>query len=181
MPHHIADLARLPASELERIILYGETPDFAALDGYTFRGANITMPGSLMFPRFAKGFYTENGRRMGYNLPVERGPADYTGNGVGIPWKTKPAEGAKAFGFYEVCSLKVGEKNARYPNAVLLDYGKGGNAVYQAERLLRDFVVQVEPNNPDLYLGTAYLDLGVWVPVGYFAIERWQKGSSKPR
>ena len=175
MPHHMADLARLPASELERIICYGETPDFASLDGFVFRGANVTVPGSLLFPRFAKGFFTENGRRMGYNFPVERGPADPTVR----EWRTKPPESPKAFGFYEVCPLQVGGKNARYPNAVLLDYSKGGNIT--PDRLLRDFLVQVEPNNPDLLLGTAYLDLGVWLPVGFFALERWKKGSSKPR
>ena len=41
MPHHLEDLARLPRAELEHIFRYGETPDFGALEGWVFRGANV--------------------------------------------------------------------------------------------------------------------------------------------
>lgn len=172
MPHHLADLARLPAWELERTLCYGERPEFASLDGFIFKGANLTGAGALLFPRFAKGFFTERGRTMGYNVPVERGP-------ITEPYHTKPRERPEPFGFYEVTPLAVGGDHALYPNASLLDYSKGGD--WGPERLLRDFLVVVEPNNPDLLLGKAYLDLGAWVPVGFFALERWGKAAPNPR
>jgi hypothetical protein len=171
MSHHLADLARLPGSELEHILHYGERPDFASLDGYVFKGANLTAPGNLLFPRFSKGFFLEKGRRMGYNVPVERGALD-------AAWYTKPRENPRPFGFYEVLPVEVGDRDALYPGSVVLDYGKGGN--WGPEGLLRDFLVQVEPNNPDLLLGKAYLALGCWVPVGFFALERWGKAPARP-
>jgi hypothetical protein len=174
MGHHLTDMARLPSSELEHLIRYGERPDFASLDGFVFKGANVTYPGHLLFPRFSKGFFTEKGRTMGYNVPVERGALD-------APWYTKPRENAKAFGFYEVSPVPVGGDHSYYPGSLLLDYSKGRNL--GPDRLLRDFLVQVEPNNPDLLLGKAYLALGAWVPVGFFVLERWgpaPKGPPRP-
>jgi hypothetical protein len=172
MGHHLTDLARLPSSELEHLLQYGERPDFAALDGFIFKGANVTFPGIVMFPRFAKGFFTESGRQMGYNVPVERGP-------ITEPYYTKPREKPQPFGFYEVIPQAPGGDHTLYPTSVLLDYSKGGN--WGPDRLLRDFLVQVEPNNPDLLLGKAYLDLGAWVPVGFFALERWGPAAPNPR
>ena len=52
MGHHLADLARLPSSELEHVFRYGETPDFAKLDGFVWKGANLNFPGWALFPRF---------------------------------------------------------------------------------------------------------------------------------
>lgn len=170
MAHHLADLARLPSSELEHLLRYGERPDFAKLDGFVFKGANVTYPGHLLFPRFSKGFFTEKGRRMGYNVPVERGALD-------APWYTKPPENPKPFGFYEVVPVPVGGDHTLYPNAFLLDYSKGGN--WGPDRLLRDFLVQVERENEDLLLGKAYLDLGAWVSVGFFALERWGRAPER--
>src|SRR5581483_10197064 len=127
MPHHIADIARLPVWELERTLSYGERPEFSALDGFIFKGANLTGAGALLFPRFAKGFFTERGRTMGYNVPVERGP-------ITEPYHTKPRERPQPFGFYEVVPQTVGGDHTLYPSSSLLDYSKGGN--WGPERLL---------------------------------------------
>jgi hypothetical protein len=168
MGHHLGDLARLPLSQLDRTFRGGERPDFLQLDGFLFRGGNLTFPGSLFVPRFAKGFFTENGRRMGYNVPVERGPLD-------APWYTKPREGPRRFGFYAVeepCfDLRLG-------NGLLLDYGKGGNR--GPARFLRAVLVQVERDSQDLFLGHCWLALGKWVALGYFALERWGKAPERP-
>ncbi len=167
MGHHLADLARLPRKQLDQVLRYGERPDFAKLEGFVFKGTNITFPGSLLFPRFSKGFFTEKGRRMGYNVPVERGALD-------APWYTKPREAPRPFGFYEVVEA---HGDLRYENALLLDYSKGGNL--GPERLLRDVLVKVERESEDLYLGYAWLALGTWVDVGYFALERWDKAPAR--
>lgn len=179
MAHHLVDLARLPADELEHIVRYGETPDFAQLEGYLFLGANLTPPGKLLFPKFVKGFYSEsrgNGTRhpMGYNVKVKRGP-------LTEPWHLLPdPQRPFPFGFYECRVVQTGDPAALYPNTLLLDYGRGRNGP-RPEALLRDYLVQVEAGNRDLYLGKAYLALGpAWVPAGFFALERGAKAPGAP-
>ena len=178
MAHHLEDLARLPASQLEQIMRYGERPDFAALDGWIFKGANVRPPGKWMFPKFSKGFFTETrgGKRttMGYNVPCKRGSLD-------TPWELLPdPTHMKPFGFYQVRPVELGERIGYYPNSLLLDYGKGENGL-DPSRQLRDYLVQVEPNNKDLYLGRAYYSLGfVWLDAGYFVIERLRKAPETP-
>ena len=98
---------------------------------------------------------------------IERGALD-------APWYTKPRESPKPFGFYELVEVPG---DLRYGNALLLDYSEGGNL--GPERLLRDALVQVERDSQDLYLGYAWLALGAWVGVGYFALERWGKAPEK--
>ncbi|MBI3725002.1 hypothetical protein HY251_13765 [bacterium] len=178
MGHHLTDLDRLPKSELEHLLRHGETPDFAALDGFLFRGANLAFPGSFLFRKFVKGFFTEgraDGRRvsMGYNLAAEKGSLDE-------PWKLLP-ETAKPrpFGFYECRVVRAGERRSYWPGSLLLDYARGGNGL-RPESLLQDFLVQVEGGNKDLYLGKAYLALGAWLPAGYFALERWRQAPPEP-
>ncbi len=42
------------------------------------------------------------------------------------------------------------------------------------EKVIRDYLIQPDPENPDLYLGYAYLALGpVTVPFGFFVLERF--------
>src|SRR5579872_1420100 len=148
MAHHLEDVARLPSSELERLLRYGEPPDFAALDGFLFRGANVTVPGSVLFPRFVKGF---SAPLAGYNLRAKRGAP-------GEPWEL--ADGARPFGFYECRRVRAGDGRALHPGSLLLDYGRRARANWLGPTaLLRDFLVQVEPLNADLYLGKAYLAL----------------------
>jgi hypothetical protein len=43
----------------------------------------------------------------------------------------------------------------------LLNYGSGRNRALNPEARIRDFLVQVDPNNPDIFLGKAFLDLGL--------------------
>ena len=51
-------------------------------------------------------------------------------------------------------------RDNKYLHAVLLNYGKGGNTPLDPTAGLRDYVVQVDPTNPDLYLGKAYCAFG---------------------
>ena len=179
MAHGLLDLDRLPTSELERIVRTGETPEFGTLDGWVFMGANVTAPGSLLFRKFSKGFFTEtrrDGRKrpMGYNVACYSSPLEEE-------WKVKPdAQNAKAFGFYSCKLVRTGEPDALYPGSLLLNYGEGQNGL-DLSRFLRDYLVRVEPGNDDLFLGKAYLALGpALVPAGFFAIKRWAKAPAKP-
>jgi len=60
--------------------------------------------------------------------------------------------------------------------AALLDYGLGGNKALDPSRLLRDYLVQVEPGSDDLLLGKAYFVVGgTRLAHTYFLIERYRK------
>lgn len=165
------DLARLSNGELEKILVAGTTPDFAKLDGWIFRGWNVAaMASVLRIKKFAKGFFSDNGRKLGYNCPVKQSALE-------SPWDLKPSnESPKRFGFYEVRATTPGERDHRYPSSLLLDYGRGPNPWYEVAKVLRDFVVRVDPDNDDLYLGKAYVALGpLRVFGGFFIIERLRK------
>ena len=69
------------------------------------------------------------------------------------------------------------DRDNAYLHALLLNYGRGGNKPYDPTRNLRDYVVQVDPANPDLYLGKAYYALGpARMPTNFFILERHRVG-----
>ena len=63
-----------------------------------------------------------------------------------------------------------GARDSYYPNSLLLDYSKGGNGLFGPP--LRDYIVQVYPDDPDLLLGKAYIALGLRIPTNYFVLKR---------
>jgi len=172
-------LARAPRSELETALVRGATPDAAAaLLGWEFRGINATPPGAPPIARlagiqkFVKGMFRDgDGRAMGYNCPVVQ-------NALDGRWQTRPSDAEpKRFGFYAVAPVDPTSRDNHYLHAVLLDYGKGGNRAWDITRGLRDYLVQVSPDNPDLFLGKAYSAIGpARIAMGYFILERWRRG-----
>ena len=103
---------------------------------------------------------------MGYNSPVAQNVLDGR-------WHVKP----KKFGFYEVHAVDATSRDNAYLHAVLLNYGRGGNKPYDPTAGLRDYVVQVDPSNPDLYLGKAYYAVGpARVRTNFFILERLRRG-----
>ena len=71
-------------------------------------------------------------------------------------------------------AVRAGGRDDRYPQALLLDYGCGRNPAFDPSALLRDYLVQVDPRDPDLLLGHAFLALGpARVAAGYFVLERF--------
>ena len=163
---------------LERTFQRGTTPDVEQLVGWEFRGINRPplnrIPITQLFgiKKFVKGFYrAEDGRVLGYNSPI-------VNNALDGRWHFRPNDSApKRFGFYEVTPVDPTARDNEYLHAVLLDYKKGNNPVYDVMRGLRDYLVQVDPSNPDLYLGKAYFALG---ParlnfLGFFVLERHRR------
>ena len=58
-------------------------------------------------------------------------------------------------------------------DALLLDYGRGQNPLLDASKVLRDYLVRIDPDSDDLLLGKAYLALGpTRVPSNFFLLER---------
>jgi len=163
MPAHtFEELQQMSNPELERILRAGKSPALEEMLGWEFKGFNTPAWAKLAgIQRFKKGFFERGTRPFGYNIPIDqRAPAG--------EWRCKPSEDApKRFGFYEVIPA-----DSRYPHALLLDYGKGGNGL-RPEALLRDYLVQVDPTDPELLLGKAYLQLGPWrVATNFFVLSR---------
>ena len=158
---------------LEAMFVRGVMPELDQLIGWEFRGINHPAWASLVgIKKFIKGFFVgQDGRVMGYNCPVVQ-------NVVDGRWRAKPEDGApRRFGFYEVAPVDATARDNTYLHAVLLDYGKGGNKAYDLSRNLRDYVVQVDPENPDLFLGKAYYAVGpARIATNFFILERHRRG-----
>jgi hypothetical protein len=170
-------LARQSARDLEVAFLRGTTPDLTNLIGWEFRGTNTPRWARLAgIQKFIKGFFRDPGRSgdgaiYGYNCPVVQ-------NGLDAPWIAKPDDAApRRFGFYRVAPVDPTERDNAYLHAVLLDYGRGGNSIVDPSKGLRDYLVQVEAGNPDLYLGKAYYAVGpARVATSFFVLERHRPG-----
>jgi hypothetical protein len=160
-------------AEIERAFVRGSMPSLDALVGWEFRGINHpAWARAAGIKKFMKGFFLgEDGRAMGYNCAVVQNVLDGR-------WHAKPDDGApKRFGFYEVAPVDATARDNAYLHAVLLDYGKGGNHALHPMAGLRDYVVQVDADNPDLFLGKAYYALGpARVYSNFFILERHRRG-----
>lgn len=169
------ELAGLKRSEFEAMMLRGQTPDAHALLEWEYRGMNIGLgPKLLGIQKFIKGFYrSAEGHAMGYNMRAKQ-------NGPQGPWAAKlDGDEAKRFGFYTVGPVDPGAKDNAYLQALLLDYGKGGNPHLDITGALRDYLVRVERHSDDLLLGKAFLALGpLRLPIGYFLIERFRRAKT---
>jgi hypothetical protein len=59
--------------------------------------------------------------------------------------------------------------------AALLDYSRGGNRGYDIARILRDYLVRVEPASDELLLGKAlFVVAGTTLANSYFLVERYR-------
>ena len=166
-------LERMSNAELEVVFLRGVTPDREALVGWEFRGTNTPRWMRLVGnKKFVKGMFKHGaGEVYGYNCPVVQ-------NRLDEPWITKPDDkNPTRFGFYKVVSVDATSRDNRYLHALLLDYGQGGGAIYDVTRGLRDYLVQVDPGNPDLFLGKAYYAVGpARIATNFFVLERHRTG-----
>ncbi len=173
------ELAKLPNSRLNDVMRAGSMPTAELLADFEFRGFNP--PGfakALGFQKFFKGFFVDDaGKLAGYNLFVE----DARG-GITAPWVAKKGGGPKnRHGFYDVEPTKPG-RYYDFPNAVLLNYGSGRNSAFNPEARIRDFLVQVDPGNPDIFLGKAYVDLGLTRAFSnFFLLERFDSAPISER
>lgn len=162
------ELAARPGRDLDAIFAAGSPPDVAALTGFEFRGYNQPRVLALLgIRKFIKAFYLAgDGRVLGCNTPVAQ-------NGLHNEWLAKPSEDhPRRYGFFLVEPPDPGVGDLRRGTA-LLDYGRGGNRGYDVARLLRDYLVRVEPGSDDLLLGRAYVVLAGRRPWrNYFLLER---------
>ncbi|HUH05408.1 MAG TPA: hypothetical protein VML75_25610 [Kofleriaceae bacterium] len=165
-------LERMSSRALETVFLRGQPPDVAQLVGWEFRGTNVPGWAKLAgIKKFIKGFYLHDGDAYGYNCPVVQ-------NGIQAPWIASPTDDdPKRFGFYRVAPVDATSRDNEYLHAVLLDYGRGGNKKLDPTAGLRDYLVRVDAENPDLYLGKAYYAVGpLRVATNFFLLERHRRG-----
>jgi hypothetical protein len=172
------ELIGMRKADLEKVFLRGSMPKLEKLAGWEFRGMNHPRWARLAgIKKFMKGFYWETKDNLhGYNCPVIQ-------NSNESDWIFKDsAEDPGRFGYYRVAPVDEQAKDNAYLNSVLLNYGEGGNPVYDPSRNLRDYLVQVDPDNEDLYLGKAYYALGpARVPTNFFLLERQHEARGQVR
>ncbi len=196
LAHSFAELIQLKPTELEVVLAAGVAPRFSSIAGHEFRGWNVFGDvmakgvGKVMgIQRFAKGWFVRDASVVGdvdidalphiegYNVKIRRGLS--TEAWTAIPDDSTPTR----FGFFRVEKANEGAgRKGRHPNALLLNYslGKPAPGLFDGGGL-KDFVVQVDVDNPDLLLGKAYMSIGpVTTAVGFFVIERLRRVEFRP-
>lgn len=171
-------LQDLSNGQREAMMRAGVAPRFDDLVGWEFGGGNaVPLFRLLGIRKFVKGFYEGPPRAPRGPEPFIQGyNVDVRGNADDAPHLFKNPDEPKRFGFYRVHAVVEGNRDDRYPNALLLDYGLGGNGLFGPP--LRDYLVQVYPDDPDLLLGKAYVALlGLRVPTNFFVLKRLHEHS----
>lgn len=175
MAYSFLSLIKSSNRDLEYVLRAGVTPALDGLVGYEFKGYNLPFITQVLgFRKFKKGFFlgagqsVEKGEISGYNVVVAQ-------NRLEEPWIAEPNDAnPKRHGFYRAYKVRHSEVDDFYPNALLLNYGLGGNPRWDPSGLLRDYLVQADPENPDLFLGKAYFALGpLRAFPSFFVIERF--------
>ena len=165
------ELAGKSKRELDAVFAQGGPPDITALTGYEFRGYNQPRAAALLgIRKFMKTFYLDrSGQPFGCNTPV-------TQNGLAGEWLPRPSpEQPKRYAFFRVEPADPDAPDGRRHSAVLLDYGHGRNRAYDIARILRDYLVRVEPGSDDLLRGKAYFVVArARLASSFFLIERYR-------
>lgn len=160
--------------ELERVMKTGVMPDLEELAGWECKGWNTKDITYLIFnKKFKKGFVkkADGDGVEGYNVVVVQ-------NQLGEPWIDKlKGNDSIRHSYYEVYPVKLDEVDHRYPNAMMLNYGTSKhNFALNPSRFLRDYLVQVYADNPELYLGKAFAAMGPFrIFQSYFVLEMHNK------
>lgn len=163
------------SAQLEKVIRKGVQPDIGSLVGWEFKGYYVLEPVTLPgMTKFKMGFYLEDPERdpalgiCGYNVEIHP-------NTLGEPWidKTKKGEPIR-HRWFDVYPVSLSEVDNKYPNSLLLNYGSSPrNFALDPSRFLRDYIVQVYPDNTDLFLGKAFVALGqARTSLSFFVLER---------
>jgi len=162
-------MKEMTESELGALMAAGRAPSADSLAGWEFRGWNHPPVLALLgIRKFVKGFFLADGLE-GYNRPPRQNAFTEEWLDAGTP-----------FGFYRVGAPAA--PDLRHPESLLLNYGTSPrNAFWKPERVLRDYLVQPDPAEPDVFLGLATLALGPARPAtNYFLLERLGRSEWRP-
>lgn len=160
---------------LERAMRMGVQPRLKDVAGWEFRGYNtLDLTELLGFRKFKKGFYSplpmgpDTKEIRGYNVQVVQTP-------LGDPWIDRLRRGQPIrHAWYRCYPVRMTEVDCRYPNSLLINYDSEDNNPLDPSKRLRDYLVQVYPDDPDLLLGKAYIALAgpLRMFVSYFILGR---------
>lgn len=162
---------RRPA--LAAMLAAGHPIDPRALEGFAYRGTSLGVADfivRLSWRTFQKTFHRlPDGRLVGWNVrAVQRGlgaPTEPMRNRDGTP---------RAFGYYDVVPATGRKPLIAQETALLIDYGRGGNSVFDVMRTFRDPLVALEAGSAERLLGWSYVEVGplrISTPF-YFLLER---------
>jgi len=169
-------LSQMSNRQLEDIMRNSKKPNMTKIAEKEYNGWNMGLLPSLSgLQKFRKGFQKQDGGYFtGYNVLMQQ-------NHFNEAWEQKLVnDEPKIFGFYEMTPAKD-----RYPNALQLDYNTLKNKKF--EEWLLDYIVEVEPGNPDLLLGKAHvLPMTLYyrwntpiIPPTFFVLEKFRDVSFK--
>lgn len=162
-------MKEMSRAELAALMAKGKAPSEDALAGWEFRGWNHPPVLALLgIRKFVKGFFQDARGLQGYNRPPRQDGFENEWTGMKAP-----------FGFYDVVAPRA--PDVLYPNSLLLDYGTNPrNPAWKPERFLRDYLVQPDPSEPDVFLGLAVLALPGRPSVSHFLLERLGRSEWRP-
>lgn len=172
MVYTLETLVKSDKKTLEEVMKNGLMPDLESLADWEFDGYGPTPLSAILgLRKFRKGFYKEKDKYKGYNVKMKQ-------NKFEEPWECKH-EKPKVFGWFDIMT-DYSHTNVKplYPNAALIHYGFDERNTLLDGKIIRDFLVQVNKDDKDLYLGKAYSAIGkkLMTPV-YFIIKRGKKSS----
>jgi len=155
----LPELLKLSSRNLEGLLCAGHVIDTAALDGRVYRGVSLGLPGwleRLTWKTFQKTFFRDpdTGILRGWNIRLEQRGLD----APSVPLRRRGAP--HTFGHYEVVNIDPQRSPIPCPQALLIDYGRGGGHPLNPTSRLRDPLVSLHPGRVDRLLGCTYLDLG---------------------
>ena len=157
------------SSELESLLLGGVTPAFEDLAGWEFRGYNTNPAAEIIrIRKFKKGFAWDPrnpGGLLGYNIKVRQ-------NGLLNPWIPKLEHGEPIrHAPFVVYPVHASERDNRYPKCLLLNYWAApGRPLLDPSIVLRDYLIQVYPDDKDLFVGKAYGAVGPLRIIGGYMV-----------
>lgn len=173
--HDFASLCLATSEQLEHALRRGVAPEMGAMVGWEYKGYApgrlSTVPG---LAKHKKGFYSADPGRdpalgiSGYTVACHS-------NAIGEPWIERTCRGRQVrFGWFDLAPVGLTDPENFYPRALLLHVGPGPRALALAPtRTLLGYLVQVDPDEPDLLLGKTYLAAGpARVFLTYFVLER---------
>ncbi|MER3453950.1 MAG: hypothetical protein C4318_02165 [Acidimicrobiia bacterium] len=144
-------LCRSQERDLRELFKAATKPNIELLNGYAFKGFNVTSVAKVLgFQKFVKCFFTTEagGQLEGCNLWV----SPFSPEGEWILQKRKP------HGFYVVKTEWDPVWGPSQKNALRIDYAASvRNHRLNPERAIIDYLVQPDPENPDCFLGKAFL------------------------
>jgi hypothetical protein len=154
-----SDFLALDRAQLAAALAQGHAIESDALANRVYRGVSLGLPAfvdRLAWKTFAKVFLRDRERRLlrGWNLRLAQ-----TGlEGPLVPLQKRGQD--FHFGHFHVEPAAGYAMPRPLPQALVLDYGRGGNPRFDPTSAVRDPIVAVNEGSAELLLGWTYLDLG---------------------